>query len=68
MALLPVRRSLDVQWDVAPKAAHHAVELPEDPTATLELTVQERVSCGLCSRGWPSPLRHAAGIFGPGRR
>jgi cytochrome P450/ferredoxin-NADP reductase len=42
MALLPVRRSLDVQWDVAPKAAQHAVELPEDPAATLELTVQER--------------------------
>jgi cytochrome P450/ferredoxin-NADP reductase len=42
MALLPVRRSLDVQWDVAAPAAQHAVELPEDPTATLELLVRER--------------------------
>lgn len=41
MALLPVRRSLDVEWDVAANAPHHAVELPEDPTATLELRVSE---------------------------
>ncbi|WP_262103881.1 cytochrome P450/oxidoreductase [Arthrobacter sp. Marseille-P9274] len=41
MALLPVRRSLDVEWDVAAAAPQHAVELPADPAATLELRVSE---------------------------
>lgn len=67
-ALLPVRRSLDVQWDVTPKAAQHAVELPADPTATLELTVQERreESDGVVSLTLVSPDRRPLPAWHPG--
>lgn len=68
MALLPVRRSLDVQWDVAPMAAQHAVELPEDPTATLELTVRERreESDGVVSLTLVDPAGRPLPVWRPG--
>lgn len=68
MALLPVRRSLDVQWDVAPKAAHHAVELPEDPTATRELLVRERreESDGVVSLTLVDPAGGSLPVWHPG--
>lgn len=68
MALLPVRRSLEVEWDAAGHVPQHMTELPADPTALMELRVRSREeeSTGVVSLTLVDPSGAALPQWHPG--
>ena len=68
MALLPVRRSLEVEWDAAGHVPQHATELPADPAALMQLRIRSRVeeSSGVVSLTLIDPSGAALPQWHPG--
>lgn len=68
MALLPVRRSLQVRWNAKSIVSKHGRELPTDPLARKQLRVSKRVqeSDGVISLSMVEPNGGALPVWHPG--